>query len=184
MSRSYASGAFVVAVTISVALPGAVEVFASIGREYLETVVVNSSVIVIATVESVEGLPSGGWKATGRVIDTLKGPKREAVTYGPSRSGESLTDDASAARVGETVVLLLESERNRISDLLVIAYAGYGRLPIHTFKGAQYVEAGSYFLRPETPTLKILVGNESHVVVPLQWLREFAKRPSSEVHSE
>ena len=185
MSRSHhLHRPFVVALTIGVLLSAEIDLFAAVERVYIDTMVANAPVIVVATVETVEGLQSGRWKATGRVIETLKGPTRATVTHGPSGSGEVLTCDISAARVGETVVLLLEPERDRISELLLIAGGGRGRLPIHMLKGAQYVEAGGYFLHSDAPTVKIQVGNEPHDVVPLEWLRKLANKPTAEVPSE
>ena len=146
---------------------------AAVGRERLQDFVAATPVVVLAEVTSVEGLPQGDWKATGRVVEVWKGPQRDVVSYGPAGHGDVAGCEGSAARVGETVVLFLEPERNRISELLRIAFVGYGRLPVYTVEGKRFVESSAFFLPAGVQPTQALVGDHTRELVRLDWLRGF-----------
>ena len=172
------------AVVAILSVGGVADPQAAVGREHLRDFVAKAPVVVLAEVTAVEGLPHGDWKATGRVIEVWKGPKREIVSYGPGGYGDMAGCEGSSARVGETVVLFLEPERDTVSDLLRIAYVGSGRLPVYTLEGKRLIETSNFFLPAGVRTSQALVGDHTRELMPLDWLREFVKDSVSEPSKE
>jgi hypothetical protein len=157
---------------------------ASVLREGLQDVVAATPVVVLAEVTSVEGLPQRDWKATARVSEVWKGPERASVSYGPAGYCDTAGCEGSAAVIGEKVVLFLEQERNRISDVLRIRCFGYGRLPVYTVDGKMFVDSSAFFLPAGITPTRAVVGGYTRQLVPLAWLRDFVKASASETSKD
>ena len=102
----------------------------------------SASLIVVAEVENVT-VKDGVSVATARVIDVWKGQAAETVQF---RASKSWTCDVSKAIPGETVVLFLAGDAQRVVP--AIAYSGIGRLPVNNAEGTETVTLyGSLFTK-------------------------------------